>query len=217
MTCWKHKKRGEEDAVRGGLTPLSGIVKLLIHLVRGILHLSGKSQGKVRDRNFKNLWLRQPWLKSHQTSIHLKKALNTFRILVSSTLLRDSVIRGFEDEDYCDHRTKETQRSKTTIRDIRTWVNWIDVLPRTQARSSRFVSDSRAIGAILVGITGKAKKKKTFFTLTLPSVLCVNAKRSHGPFHDTRWSLAEVAFSVFQTLETPRNEANRCRLPFPSP
>ena len=81
--------------MRGGLTPLSGFVKLLIHLVRGILHLSKKIQGKVRDRNFKNLWLWQPWLKSHQTSIHLKQALNTFRILVSSALLRDSVIRGF--------------------------------------------------------------------------------------------------------------------------
>ena len=54
------RKRGEEDAVRGGLTPLSGFVKLLIHLVRESLHLSGKSQGKVRDRNFKNLWLWQP-------------------------------------------------------------------------------------------------------------------------------------------------------------
>ena len=31
--------------MRGGLTPLSGFVKLLIHLVRGILHLSGESQG----------------------------------------------------------------------------------------------------------------------------------------------------------------------------
>ena len=37
------RKRGEEDAVRGGLNPLSGFVKLLIHLVRGILHWSGKS------------------------------------------------------------------------------------------------------------------------------------------------------------------------------
>ena len=41
--------------MRGGLTPLSGFVKLLIHLVRGILYLSGKSQGKVTDRNFKKL------------------------------------------------------------------------------------------------------------------------------------------------------------------
>ena len=91
---------------------LSGFVKLLIHLVRGILHWSGKSQGKVRERNFNNLWLWQPWLKSHQTSIHLKKALNTFRSLVSSALLRDSVIRGFEDEDYCDHRTKKRKGQK---------------------------------------------------------------------------------------------------------
>ena len=32
-------------AVRGGWRPLSGFVKLLIQLVREILHLSGKSQG----------------------------------------------------------------------------------------------------------------------------------------------------------------------------
>ena len=36
-------------AVRGGWRPLSGFVKLLIQLVREILHLSGKSQGKVRE------------------------------------------------------------------------------------------------------------------------------------------------------------------------
>ena len=42
---------GEGMAVRGGLSPFSGLkfVKLLIQLVREILHLSGKCQGKVME------------------------------------------------------------------------------------------------------------------------------------------------------------------------
>ena len=42
---------GEGMAVREGLSPFSGLkfVKLLIQLVREILHLSGKSQGKVME------------------------------------------------------------------------------------------------------------------------------------------------------------------------
>ena len=37
-------------AVRGGWRPLSGLIcEMLIQLVREILHLSGKSQGKVRE------------------------------------------------------------------------------------------------------------------------------------------------------------------------
>ena len=42
---------------------------------------------------------------------------------------------------------------------------------------------------------------------TLPRTQARQRKRSHGPLRDTHLLSAEVAFSVFQTLETPRNEA----------
>ena len=37
-------------AVRGAISQLSGLIcEIVIHLAREILHLSGKSQGKVRE------------------------------------------------------------------------------------------------------------------------------------------------------------------------
>ena len=47
---------------------------------------------------------------------------------------------------------------------------------------------------------------------TLPSVLCVHAKCSHGPSPDTPWYLVQSRF-LFSTLETPRNEADATRSP----
>ena len=61
-------------------------------------------------------------------------------------------------------------------------------LPRTLMR---VLADSRAIRERLEPVWFRAR----------------HAKRSHGPLRNTHWSLAEVAFSFFQTLETPRNEA----------
>ena len=75
----------------------------------------------------------------------------------------------------------------------------------------QFLADSWAIQGLQERFWFRAryhgKGEEMFFSLTLPSVLCVNAMRSHGPLRDTHWSLAEVSFFVFQTLETPRNEA----------
>jgi len=39
-----------------------------------------------------------------------------------------------------------------------------------------------------------------------PSVLCVHAKRSHGPLRGTPWWLLQLRF-LFSTLETPTKEA----------
>ena len=47
---------------------------------------------------------------------------------------------------------------------------------------------------------------------TLPSVLCVHAKCSHGPSPDTPWYLVQSRF-LFSTLDTPRNEADATRSP----
>ena len=47
-----------------------------------------------------------------------------------------------------------------------------------------------------------------FFLFTLPSVICVHAKRSHGPLRDTLWWLMQSRLP-FSTLETPRNEAEQ--------
>ena len=45
----------------------------------------------------------------------------------------------------------------------------------------------------------------SFFSITLPSVVCVKAKRYHGPLRDT---IAHThVFRSPNTLETPRNEA----------
>ena len=45
----------------------------------------------------------------------------------------------------------------------------------------------------------------SFFSITLPSVVCVKAKRYHGPLRDT---IARThVFRSPNTLETPRNEA----------
>ena len=83
--------------------------------------------------------------------------------------------------------------------DMRTWVIWIDVLPRTQARSSRFVSDSRAIGAILVGITGKVKKKNVF--LAHPSQRPLR-QRYTFPWSISRYSLIARRSRVFRFPNT---------------
>ena len=48
----------------------------------------------------------------------------------------------------------------------------------------------------------------SFFSFTLPSLLCVHAKRSQGPLHDTlRW-LVQSSFP-FSTLDKLRNQAEQ--------
>ena len=68
----------------------------------------------------------------------------------------------------------------------------------------RFLAGSGATGATLVPrqVSWERRGKNI-----LPSVLCVNDNRSHGPVCNTPWSLAGAFFIFHQTLETARNEA----------